>query len=658
LPGPELAATVSALSGPGWRCPGASDDELVGLLGRWAALESWAAAGKLGVVRELLRRRAGGGPSRRRRPGPGPQAGSGAAGQAAGAGQAVPGGPAVPAGQGAGGGRAGDDLPRVWQEGTGHEVAAALAVSVPGADKLIDVAWSLGARLPLTAALLADGVIDLVKAMAIVRELAVLDDGHAARAEALIAGELAGKTPGQVGRLAAAAACAVDPDGAARRREYAEREDARVRLWRENSGACALAGYGLPTDAALSANANVSARAAAYKRAAVDPEARMDQLRVLAFLDILNGVTAADRIARAQAAAETEDRAPGDPAPGDPAPGDSAPGDPIPGDRIRGHEDLADEGRAGEGHAGEDRAGEDRASEDLGAGEEDLGGDPRDESLSGAGAGGSGAAQRAGGGRGAASRPGGPEQQGGGADQQGGGADPGLAASVNLTLPLATLLGLADRPGDGHGLGPLDPALVRDLAAAAARNPHSQWCLTITDPNGHAIGHGCARPARPARSARAKRGTPQGGNRDGPWDLARRDGPGPAGGFGRWTLTLPGGRRFTVNLGPVPVTGCDHRHQSAGYQPGHTLRHLVQIRDGTCTFPGCSRHARHCDFEHAIPYHQGGPTCACNGGARSRRCHRVKQSPGWTLTQPRPGWHQWTTPSGRTYTQGPMKYPA
>jgi len=67
LPGPELAAMVAELSGPEWRCAGATDDELIGLLGRWDAIGSWAEAGKLGVVRELLRRRAhqglGGGPS-------------------------------------------------------------------------------------------------------------------------------------------------------------------------------------------------------------------------------------------------------------------------------------------------------------------------------------------------------------------------------------------------------------------------------------------------------------------------------------------------------------------------------------------------------------------------------------------------------------------
>ncbi|MDX6342338.1 MAG: hypothetical protein QOH87_2476, partial [Trebonia sp.] len=110
-------------------------------------------------------------------------------------------------------------------------------------------------------------------------------------------------------------------------------------------------------------------------------------------------------------------------------------------------------------------------------------------------------------------------------------------------------------------------------------------------------------------------------------------------------------------LEPVPTLVCDHRHESRAYEPNDTLRHLVQVRDGDCTFPPCSRHARESDFEHAIPYHKGGRTCACNAGARSRACHQVKQSRGWTVTQPKPGWHQWETPAGRVYTQGPKRYP-
>ena len=55
LPGPELAAVLAAVAGPEWRCPGAEPDELIGVLRRVAALESWASAAKLAVVRELIR---------------------------------------------------------------------------------------------------------------------------------------------------------------------------------------------------------------------------------------------------------------------------------------------------------------------------------------------------------------------------------------------------------------------------------------------------------------------------------------------------------------------------------------------------------------------------------------------------------------------------
>jgi hypothetical protein len=150
------------------------------------------------------------------------------------------------------------------------------------------------------------------------------------------------------------------------------------------------------------------------------------------------------------------------------------------------------------------------------------------------------------------------------------------------------------------------------------------------------------------------RGSPA---RSSPWTLTPHDDSGPADGYGTWTLGLPGGVCLTVKLGPVPTHACDHRHASSGYVPNASLRHLVQVRDGDCTFPACSKDARESDFEHALAYDKGGRTCACNAGARSRKCHRIKQSPGWNVTQPKPGWHQWTTPAGRVYTQEPKRYP-
>jgi hypothetical protein len=277
-----------------------------------------------------------------------------------------------------------------------------------------------------------------------------------------------------------------------------------------------------------------------------------------------------------------------------------------------------------------------------------------------------------------------------GGDPGGGGPDHGQPADASpspagqprtdLAIPLVTLLGRGSRSGESHQFGPLDPALCRDLAAIAASSPASKLCVTVTDHDGIAIGHGCARRRRPAGQTRqlirqALTALPARVNlaipladlkhiddppsRGSPWTFTQHSGdPGPPGGYGTWTLTIPGGLQFTVRLESVPTFACDHVHESHAYQPNDTLRHLVQVRDGDCTFPPCTRHARECDFEHATPYDQGGRTCACNAGARSRRCHRVKQSPGWNVTQPRPGFHEWTTPTGRTYTQGPKSYPA
>jgi hypothetical protein len=68
-----------------------------------------------------------------------------------------------------------------------------------------------------------------------------------------------------------------------------------------------------------------------------------------------------------------------------------------------------------------------------------------------------------------------------------------------VTVPLATLQHRAERAGDNRLLGPLDPALARDLAAAAARSSRSRWEITVVDEHGYAIGHGIARPARGTR---------------------------------------------------------------------------------------------------------------------------------------------------------------
>lgn len=593
-PSAALAAALEAASGPEWRSPGATGDDLTGLLGRWAALEGWPAAGKLGTIRAMMRQESEPWKSVRRH----------------------------------------GDLPDQWSDSLNHEVALALGISVQTAEAAALLAWDLQARLPGIGAKLADGTLSYLKVMLISKELSVLSEEDAAKAEALVLDRLAQTpdlTPGQLAKAAAQAAVSIDPEGAQRRREAAEKLEVRVRLWREQSGAAALEGRNLPPDEALAAYASVNARAAEYKKSGAFPGASMEQFRAMAYLDLLSGETTVGRIAKAEAKA----------ADGQPARSADT--------GSRRNEGLDEEGPDGTG--------------------------PKGDGPSGGGP----------------TSPG--DLAGHGSDSE---ASPGGSASTRLTdlvIPLLTLLGLAERPGEAHGLGPLDPALCRDLAAAAADSPRSEWCLTVTDENGFAIGHGCARRGRGDKATwkvtgiQPARGTalPSKVNLTIPltalrslgaqasdWRFTPLDGTGmprdegPPGrrrirapdGYGTWGFTLPGGRTLTVSVDPVPTYTCDHANESHAYQPNDTLRHLVQVRDGECTFPRCSRHARDTDFEHAIPYHRGGRTCACNAGARSRKCHRVKQSPGWNVTQPKPGWHQWTTPSGRIYTQEPKRYPA
>ena len=178
------------------------------------------------------------------------------------------------------------------------------------ADNLAGLAWTLGLRLPGIGRLLADGTLTKPKAKLIVQTFEPLNEGEAARAEALIVGELAGKTWFQVQRLAWRAALAVAPDVAERRRTAAERRRARVTLFREESGAVGLSGRDLPTAPALSGHANVLARAEQYEASGAFPGHTLSTLQALAYLHLLNDVTAQDAIAFARTAdAEPPDTA-------------------------------------------------------------------------------------------------------------------------------------------------------------------------------------------------------------------------------------------------------------------------------------------------------------------------------------------------------------
>jgi hypothetical protein len=242
-------------------------------------------------------------------------------------------------------------------------------------------------------------------------------------------------------------------------------------------------------------------------------------------------------------------------------------------------------------------------------------------------------------------------------------AKPGLRARITLTIPYLTAAGLSDNPGEAGNFGVIDAGLARRLAAAAATaGEAAEWHLTIVhDDHKYAVAHACARPERRTTRAKASKTTAIGDVADGgtaaPGWPATADAAETAADLDTAVLTLPGGATISGKIHPVPVTACDHRYETDRHDPSPLLRHLVEVRDGTCTFKGCSTPATRCDFEHSVAWHKGGKTCACMCGARCRFDHQVKQSPGWDVVQILPGYHEWRTPSGRTYLRGPKTYP-
>jgi hypothetical protein len=141
----------------------------------------------------------------------------------------------------------------------------------------------------------------------------------------------------------------------------------------------------------------------------------------------------------------------------------------------------------------------------------------------------------------------------------------------------------ADRPGELGGIGPVDPWLARDLARAAARNPKTTWCVTVTDGQGHAVAHGCGRAAPKGHGKRRKPGIP-GGTRDGPtgfsgtatgrvgpggFSFTPEGRPGPPGGHGTWRLCTPGDRPdLIIELYSLGTEHCDHQFEAKGHDPG------------------------------------------------------------------------------------------
>ncbi|GAA5150900.1 hypothetical protein GCM10023321_17010 [Pseudonocardia eucalypti] len=216
----------------------------------------------------------------------------------------------------------------------------------------------------------------------------------------------------------------------------------------------------------------------------------------------------------------------------------------------------------------------------------------------------------------------------------------GQVTGIEVRARLDSLAGVNELPGELPGWGPI---LAQTARQAVARQHQGQWRWAVTDHEGYLLAEGLTR-RRPAT------GPP----------VYRADG-------GIVELAVPATVLARLSKDPPPgwagvirdiATQYHHAHtapdadregQTGRRMPGRGLRRYVQIRDRTCTAPGCRRPATQSEQDHTVDHQHGGATASTNLGPGCKYDHRLKHEGGWTVTQPQPGQFIWISPLGRRY---------
>lgn len=91
------------------------------------------------------------------------------------------------------------------------------------------------------------------------------------------------------------------------------------------------------------------------------------------------------------------------------------------------------------------------------------------------------------------------------------------------------------------------------------------------------------------------------------------------------------------------------------YRPGADLLRTLRVRDEHCRFPGCRQPVQRCDVDHTHDAALGGETRVDNLAHLCRRHHSLKHATDWRVRQLGGGTLEWTSPTGLTYIDVPVR---
>jgi hypothetical protein len=141
--------------------------------------------------------------------------------------------------------------------------------------------------------------------------------------------------------------------------------------------------------------------------------------------------------------------------------------------------------------------------------------------------------------------------------------------------------------------------------------------------------------------------------------LGRDDLPATLDGYGpidpATARTLAGHAPSFIRLLTHPETGAVLSVGRDSYRVPQDLKNWLQVRDVTCRFPGCSRHAARCEIDHTRDWAHDGQTRHDNLAHLCKSHHILKHKTDWQVAQARDGTGNltWTSPAGRNYTTEP-----